>query len=145
MTSEKDKALYETRWVLYHSILVIEMLIIIILLLLMLMSMPKLSAQLNKNVMDELAAQIPIPTTPKEMHEARERYRAAVAMFAAESVKYRLNCYKAFFQKEIETGSETIMIHGVTPDEACAYFSRRIRNGHPVPEIDALVGRTNDR
>jgi len=143
--SEKARRIYEVRWVWYHTLMAVELLVIIILLFLMLLSMSSQASPLNPKVMDQLAAQIPIPTTPQEMHQAIARYKDTVEMFATASVEYRLNCYKAFFRKNIEIGDKTIMIHGSTPEALCEYFSGRVRGGYSAPEVDALVRGKNDR
>jgi len=101
------------------------------------------SAALSPYVMEQLAAQIPGvstgETTPKDMHEAWDRYEATVEMYKKEGAKYRINCYKAFFNAEKITGTDIVMIKGVSPDALCNYLGRRVEGGWPVPEIKNLL------
>lgn len=102
------------------------------------------SGALNKDVMNNLAAQIPVPTTPKQMHEAVERYTSTVLMFEAEAVKYRLRCYKMFFNRSKDTGIEITMIQGTTPDRLCDHLAKKISQGYPVPEVQLLLKDLDD-
>ena len=99
---------------------------------------------LNDDVMDRLAAQIPVPTTPRQMHEAVERYKATVEMFEVEASKYRLECYRMFSSIRSENGGYFLMVHGTTPNKLCDHLSSRLKKGHPVPEVQMLLNDMDD-
>ena len=99
---------------------------------------------LNEDVMDRLASQIPVPTTPKQMHEAVERYSATVEMFEVEASKYRVECYRMFSNRRAENGGYFLMVYGTTPNKLCDHLATKIRRGHPVPEIQMILNGIDD-
>ena len=103
-----------------------------------------IAVPLNRDIMDRLAAQIPIPTTPRQMHKAIERYIATVDMFQKESSKYRLECYKMFSKRRAENESYLLMVYGTTPDRLCDHLSTRLRRGYPVPEVQMILKDIDD-
>jgi hypothetical protein len=103
-----------------------------------------IAGPLNDDVMDQLASQIPIPTTPTQMHKAVIRYTETVEMFEKEAYKYKKECYKVFFRRHANSGSKLIMLHGFTPDQLCAYLSDRLRRGYPVPEVQMILNDIDD-
>ena len=113
-----------------------------------LLSLVASGAFLNKEVMDRLAAQIPRvstgETTPQDMHEAVKRYKSTVLMFEVEAMKYKIACYRMFFNRSKYTGVEIAMIHGTTPDRLCEHLAKRVQRGYPVPEPQLLLKDIDD-
>ena len=117
---------------------------LIIIALLSLYVLNSVASSLNEDVMDRLALQIPVPTTPKQMHEAVERYNATVEMFDIEASKYRIECYRMFANRRGESGSYFLMVHGTTPDKLCEHLASRLRKGYPVPEVQMILKDIDD-
>lgn len=120
-----------------------------ILILLVLLLSFTLNASLAPHIMEQLAAQIPGistgTTTPRDMHEAWDRYEATAEMFLKKSVKYRISCYKELFRYEKNTGTDLYMIHGVSPDNVCDYYTKRMRSGYVVPNVESLFSPRKDK